>query len=497
MKNNELKKYAKAKAINLDGCDQTVNAALRKRILECSQDYQFVNNIILSATTPDMKKFFSKIEKNYPKFYLFRAESVSNENEKFIQDPVKVVVSTVLSKYENELNKIAQRINNELGAALGEVSDELDKLAPSLSTKFAPHNVQAMWEKAYSAVNFCDENDIPLATRGSGMRRLALLSFFRVYSRAAVRGSSAVFAIEEPEAFLHPDLQREVWNSLTELSEDGVTQVIITSHSSNLIEKTDVRQVRYIEKNRVHSVSSLQDKKATRDFVGRIEQSLGKFRDTSIDLFLLVEGRNDIVSLEGLGKNTACADFVEFGDHIKEGRILVLPIGGTGSINLWTDGRLSDFSKPVVFLKDLDDRQVESCTVEELVDKFDRGEDCVVVSHSAREMENFLSVSVISRELGEAWGFDSGILSDGLQACGLTLDSWNNCDVPTACVSAKSYIECDGEPIEVPVNILSKRESKVKKILAAAFSDLDSTSIDRLMDSNFGVMVKAINNYLR
>ena len=107
-----------------------------------------------------------------------------------------------------------------------------------------------------------------------------------------------IFAIEEPEAFLHPDLQSEVWNSLTSLSGQEKTQVIITSHSSNLIERTDVLQVRYLREGEVHAVQSLEDEGDAIGFVQEVQRSLGRFRDSEVDYFLLVEGKNDIVSLE-------------------------------------------------------------------------------------------------------------------------------------------------------------------------------------------------------
>lgn len=392
---------------------------------------------------------------------------------------------------------MAEQIDQELKKALSDVSEELGELAPTLKTMFSPHNLDAKWENAYRAVAFHDENNVPLATRGSGMRRLALLSFFRVSARESSNGRPVIFAVEEPEVFLHPDLQREVWDALTELAARGDSQVLITSHSSNLIARTNVTQVRYLCEGVIEQVESLEDQLHVNDFVSRIEQSLGKFRDSTVECFLLVEGKNDIITIEGIAERPTSPDLEEFSNHLKSGRVLVLPIGGTGSVGLWGEGRLDSFSKPVVFLRDRDDHKATSDSCEDLGEKLKK-RDFVEVYHSRREMENLLSVDFIVEQLVQKWQVDKRQFKQALDIYGLKDDTMIDCDVPVTCAQAFYYVQQDGELVDSPdPESLKSKESSVKKILARAYSCLDDESTQNIMTSNFGALVRAINGTLR
>lgn len=505
MKQNELKTFASKNSIDLTDCNKAVNAEIRAKIYQSSELFTTVDEFELEESLPEFKSFFSKLEKNYPVFHLFSAENVSDEGEKYVQDPVKAIVKQVIEQHKSELERVAEQIDRELKSALLEVSYELGRLAPTLKTSFSPHNIEAKWDNAYRAVAFHDENNVPLATRGSGMRRLALLSFFRVSARGKSDAQPVVFAVEEPEAFLHPDLQLEVWDALTDLAVQEDSQVLITSHSSNLIARTDVEQVRYLSNGLVEEVSREEDEAKIYDFVVKIEKSLGKFRDSNVECFLLVEGKNDIATIEGIAKffteddreaTLSTPELVEFGKHLNTGRILLLPIGGTGSVGLWKTGRLDSFSKPVVFLADRDDNDVVLYSQEELTEKMKRSE-FFTVYHSRREMENLLSIDLIVDNLVNAWNVDEATLREGLVKNGLDPANMDDCDVPVACARAYFYAMRDEVQTEVTDKQLDKKESAVKKILARAYKDLDRESAEQILDSNFGTLVAAINSALR
>lgn len=494
--NKELKTFATENSVSLSDCNSSINAQIRETIYKETDLFEEIDQFELDDSMTDMKSFFAKIEKNYPVFHLFSAENVSDEGEKYVQDPVKVIVKRVIDKHKDDLDKIAQQIDLELTQALTEVSDELELLAPTLKTSFSPHNIDAKWESAYKSVAFHDENNVPLATRGSGMRRLALLSFFRVSAREDSKDRPVIFAVEEPEVFLHPDLQREVWDALTDLALQSDSQVLITSHSSNLIARTEVTQVRYLSEGSVDQVASLEDSTRVNEFVAKIEQSLGKFRDSAVELFLLVEGKNDITAIENLVKNSSNSELDAFGRHIRAGRVLLLPIGGTGSAALWGTGRLKGFSKPVVFLRDRDDKQSPNVSQADMVEKL-KGQGYSQLLHSRREMENFLSIDLIESTLSSGWKIDVRPLREGLNVNGLTQDTLVDCDVPVVCAQAFYYAQQDGELTEVDLDSIKSKESVVKGMLARAFERLDNESVESILSSNFGSLIRAINETMQ
>jgi predicted ATP-dependent endonuclease of OLD family len=67
---------------------------------------------------------------------------------------------------------------------------------------------------------------------GSGTQNLILLSLFQTF--ASLMKSNAILAIEEPELYLFPHAQRQLYNEFRKLSAD--TQIFFTTHSPNFVD---------------------------------------------------------------------------------------------------------------------------------------------------------------------------------------------------------------------------------------------------------------------
>jgi putative ATP-dependent endonuclease of OLD family len=67
---------------------------------------------------------------------------------------------------------------------------------------------------------------------GAGMRNLIVMALFRSYAKA-FRGD-AIFAIEEPEIYLHPHAQRSLAALFDELAAAG-NQVFYSTHSATFV----------------------------------------------------------------------------------------------------------------------------------------------------------------------------------------------------------------------------------------------------------------------
>lgn len=108
------------------------------------------------------------------------------------------------------------------------------------------------WQDVFKNVSISGDSNIPINKRGSGVKRLVLLSFFRAEAERRlneVDGSGIIYAIEEPETSQHSDNQRLLIEAFKSLSETGNTQVILTTHSSFIVKQLDFANLRLI-KNR-------------------------------------------------------------------------------------------------------------------------------------------------------------------------------------------------------------------------------------------------------
>ncbi|MFE4709280.1 AAA family ATPase [Paenibacillus sp. NPDC056722] len=96
------------------------------------------------------------------------------------------------------------------------------------------------------------DDQIPINKRGSGVRRLVLLNFFRAEverKQAAAGASGVIYAIEEPETAQHPNNQKMLIEALLELSQTENCQVMIITHVPGLAGLLDVKNLRFIEKD--------------------------------------------------------------------------------------------------------------------------------------------------------------------------------------------------------------------------------------------------------
>ena len=89
---------------------------------------------------------------------------------------------------------------------------------------------------------------------GSGMQNLILLSIFQTYAELS-RGK-AILAIEEPELFLYPQAQRELYHNFQQLSEKS--QIFYTTHNPNFLDAQRAYEIEMLYKDNKDGTKSLQ-----------------------------------------------------------------------------------------------------------------------------------------------------------------------------------------------------------------------------------------------
>jgi|694.fasta_scaffold16772_3 putative ATP-dependent endonuclease of OLD family len=172
------------------------------------------------------------IKKALPFFEIFKAdyslEIKDNFDKKFNSE-----VKAVLDKEENtnNLNKIEEDINTNLALEAQEIKVFLKEYVPDIEE--LEIKVKAQWMNAVQTVDVNlktkGENEkVPIAQKGTGYRRLLMVAQLRYLAKKGNK-TNTIYAIEEPETYLHPKAQDELLEALKIISDQN--QIIITTHS--------------------------------------------------------------------------------------------------------------------------------------------------------------------------------------------------------------------------------------------------------------------------
>ncbi|WP_226022230.1 ATP-dependent nuclease [Halomicrobium salinisoli] len=120
---------------------------------------------------------------------------------------------------EDVLGEVDEYITEELGRHLSGIND----------VEFEP-NLKAVDEAlADLSIEMNDSVHTPLSSKGTGVRS-ALIQMIMAFIADASR-RSIIFAVEEPEAFLHPERHEELGHNLESFTSQSDISLLVTTHS--------------------------------------------------------------------------------------------------------------------------------------------------------------------------------------------------------------------------------------------------------------------------
>ena len=131
------------------------------------------------------------------------------------------------------------------------------------------------------------EDPFPVSQLGEGMRSIYLLSLLEAYMEEEDR-LPALLLMEDPEIFLHPQLQKTSSEILYRLSKK--CQVIFSTHSPNLLSPFNSRQIRQIVLDE-KGLPSLREKTSLSRVLEDLGYSAGDL--LGVDFVFIVEGKQD------------------------------------------------------------------------------------------------------------------------------------------------------------------------------------------------------------
>lgn len=301
LKNSDLKKRARELQIDLGDIDQRSNPKLRTAIRSNFEDLQ-VENRLISLNDDNAKAVWGNIAKNLPQYALFQADRPSKDDDSEVQDPMKYAINEAIKSIEDDLARIKETVRSQVISVAQRTLDKLKEMDADLANELEPHfKSEPKWDGLFK-LSLTSDDQIPINKRGSGVRRLILLNFFRaeVERKQSESGSPGViYAIEEPETAQHPNNQKMLVDALTQLSNTDNCQVITTTHVPGLAGLLNVDNLRYIE---VQPDGSRRVKLREPDVYKRIAEQLGVLPDSRVKVFICVEGPHDVRFLNHISR---------------------------------------------------------------------------------------------------------------------------------------------------------------------------------------------------
>ncbi len=252
-KNSELKKIVNSEGIECE--NQTVNSALRKSIWDKYKDELELADIEIDASKEDAKKIWEKLSGYLPIYSLFQSDRKNSDGDNEVQDPLKEAVKQIMNEtqLQGALNQIASDVKERLQQVSSRTLTKLREIDPDIADSLMPiipSPESLKWQDVFKNVSISGDGNIPINKRGSGVKRLVLLSFFRAEAERRLsegEKTGVIYAIEEPETSQHADNQRLLIEAFKALASAAHTQVILTTHSSYIVKQLDYENIRLIK----------------------------------------------------------------------------------------------------------------------------------------------------------------------------------------------------------------------------------------------------------
>jgi putative ATP-dependent endonuclease of the OLD family len=383
LKISDLKKRATELKIDKPLYDGRKSSEIREQIR-----LSFPNKVFevrqIKIDEDGLKNIWEKVNLMLPIFALFQSDRANSDKDSEIQDLMKISIKEVMRKLEPQLFEIKETVERHIGAIAELTVEKLAEMNTEIAANIKPFfQKEIKWETLFNPTLYSD--GVPLSKRGSGVRRLILINFFRAEAerkRKEKNANSVIYAIEEPETSQHPNWQKELIKALLSLSNTPTTQVIMTTHSpelSRLVPLNSLRYIRYDEYPRVEV--------GTEQNLTDIVQSLGVLPNISdkLKLIICVEGPSDV--------NIYTHFFSLCGFNIENDLRVIIPLGGA-TLDQWVNKQyLKKLNLPEYHIYDNDVPKYQ-LNVNSVIA---RGDNSYARLTQLREIENYIHPKCIKK----------------------------------------------------------------------------------------------------
>lgn len=182
-----LKKDIELRAIldqhNIECEDRVKKAIMRTTIWNHYGEALQLADTELDVTKGDTKTIWDKLQHYLPTYTLFQADRKNCDGDSEVQDPLKEAIKEILSDADlrDKLASVATEVKRKLSEVSARTLEKLREMNPDVANSLNPviPSVESLkWADVFKNVSITGDEDIPINKRGSGTKRLILLSFF-------------------------------------------------------------------------------------------------------------------------------------------------------------------------------------------------------------------------------------------------------------------------------------------------------------------------------
>ena len=264
-----LKKQADLKKLLTDEmvcADKTKNSEIRKAIWAYNADNLDLVDVEIELAKIDAKNSWDQLKSHLPLYSLFQSDRKNSDGDSEIQNPMKLAVQEILKDEELMaiLNKVAFEVETKLKEVASQTLEKLNEMNPEIASSLnpvIPSPESLKWVEVFKSVSITGDEDIPINKRGSGVKRLVLLNFFRAEAERRKSENNTpdiIYAIEEPETSQHPSHQKKLIEAFIALSESANTQVILTTHSPSIVKLLQFEHLKLIKRDPIKEVINVE-----------------------------------------------------------------------------------------------------------------------------------------------------------------------------------------------------------------------------------------------
>lgn len=211
LKIDALKARAEDVGVDMTGINKTVKRDLRSAIRAKFPQFEATTaELLLAGDGVDEKgnvtKVWEGLKAVLPLYALFKSDRQSSDQDAEAQDPLKLAIKEALATKATDLQNVMAYVESEVKKVADLTLTKLQEMDPAIAATLDPKFEKPNWSALIKA-SITGDDEIPLNKRGSGVRRLILLNFFRAKAERMLREKgtqNTIYAVEEPETSQHP-----------------------------------------------------------------------------------------------------------------------------------------------------------------------------------------------------------------------------------------------------------------------------------------------------